>query len=309
MSDFIAQYDDNEPKPSAKEELTEAQNKVEQNKEVEVPMDESDIIEAEKKADIKVEQKNPIDEAARAQGWVPQDEWDGDPTQWRDAQVFLERGEYFKTMGTQRKQIDKLNAMVEKMASIQASTREDERQRVLKELTDKKLTAMEDGEFNKVVDIDNEMNKLRAEPALTVPTVPGQSEEQYTSDKIAEYIDNNSWYRTSPDMRQYADSIAVGFRTSNPQATIEDVLEYTDSEVKLRYPEKFGKQVPSASPVASTGRTTKPSPNGANKKKTLDDLPAGSREMYAQIGQSFVDAGAVDSIDEYVAELEKIGEL
>jgi hypothetical protein len=168
---------------------------------------------------------------------------------------------------------------------------------------------MEDGEFNKVVDIDNEMNKLRAEPALTVPTVPGQSEEQYTSDKIAEYIDNNSWYRTSPDMRQYADSIAVGFRTSNPQATIEDVLEYTDSEVKLRYPEKFGKQVPSASPVASTGRTTKPSPNGANKKKTLDDLPAGSREMYAQIGQSFVDAGAVDSIDEYVAELEKIGEL
>jgi hypothetical protein len=119
MSDFIAQYDDNEPKPSAKEELTEAQNKVEQNKEVEVPMDESDIIEAEKKADIKVEQKNPIDEAARAQGWVPQDEWDGDPTQWRDAQVFLERGEYFKTMGTQRKQIDKLNAMVEKMASIQ----------------------------------------------------------------------------------------------------------------------------------------------------------------------------------------------
>ena len=67
--------------------------------------------------------------------------------------------------------------------------------------------------------------------------------------------------------------------------------------------------MPSASPVATTGRTTKPSPKGTNKKKTLDDLPASSRDMYTQIGQSFVDAGAVDSIDEYVAELEKIGEL
>jgi hypothetical protein len=168
---------------------------------------------------------------------------------------------------------------------------------------------MEDGEFNRVVDIDNEMNKLRSEPAMSVPNVEGQTEDKYTQDKIAEYIDNNSWYRTNSDMRQYADSIAVGFRNSNPQSTIDDVLAYTDSETKIRYPEQFGKQVPSASPVASTRRTTKPGPNGTQKKKTLDDLPASSRDMYAQIGQSFVDAGAVDSIDEYVAELEKIGEL
>ena len=308
MSDFIAQYED-EIKPS----VVKAQNKVEPEaeikEEIKAPMDESDIIEAEKTADIKTEEKDPIDEAARSQGWVPQEEWDGDPTQWRDAQVFLERGEYFKTMGTQRKQIDKLNAMVEKMADIQAATREDERARVLKELSDKKLAAMEEGEFNKVVDIDNEINKIRSEPALSVPSTAGQTEQQYTQEKIANYIDSNSWYRTNSDMRQYADSIAVGFRTSNPNATIDDVLEYTDNEIKVRYPEQFGSQVPSASPVASTRRTTKPSPNGTNKKKTLDDLPASSREMYAQIGQSFVDAGAVDSIDEYVAELEKIGEL
>jgi hypothetical protein len=305
MSDFIAQYDDTETKPSE----TKPQNKVEKKVEVAAPMDESDVIEAEKKVQVQTVTEDPIQEAARGQGWVPQEEWDGDPTQWRDAQVFLERGEYFKTMGTQRKQIDKLNAMVEKMANIQASTREDERQKVLKELSDRKVSAMEDGEFERVATIDNEMDKIRNEPAMTVPSVEGQTEQKYTQDKIAEYIDNNSWYRTNSDMRQYADSIAIGFRNNNPNATIEDVLEYTDSETKIRYPEQFGKQVPSASPVASTRRTTKPGPNGAQKRKTLDDLPASSRDMYAQIGQSFVDAGAVDSIDEYVAELDKIGEL
>jgi hypothetical protein len=308
MSDFIAQYDDNEPKPSAKQELAVEQDKVE-TKEVPTKETAEEVAQSEPEAKVQVEENDPIDEAARAQGWVPQEEWDGDPTQWRDAQVFLERGEYFKTMGTQRKQIDKLNAMVEKMATIQVKTRDDERQRVLKELSQQKYAAMEEGEFNKVVDIDSEMDKLRAEPAMAVPNVPGQTEDQYTQDKIANYIDNNQWYRTNSDMRQYADSIAVGFRNSNPQSTIDDVLEYTDSEIKIRYPEQFGKQVPSASPVASTKRTTKPSPNGTQKKKTLDDLPASSRDMYAQIGQSFVDAGAVDSIDEYVAELDKIGEL
>ena len=212
-------------------------------------------------------------------------------------------------MGTQRKQIDKLNAVVEKMAVIQSKTREDERQRVLRELSEQKVSAMEDGEFDRVATIDNEMSKIRSEPAMTVPSVEGQTEQKYTQDKIADYIDNNSWYRNNSDMRQYADSIAVGFRQNNPQATIDDVLEYTDSETKIRYPEQFGGQVPSASPVASTRRTTKPGPNGTQKKKTLNDLPASSRDMYTQIGQSFVDAGAVDSIDEYVAELEKIGEL
>jgi len=310
MSEFIAQYDDNENKPTplAKEELVEAQNKVEQKTEASVK---EPVISEKKSKPVQTETKveNPIEEAARGQGWVPEKEWDGDPTQWRDAQVFLERGEYFKTMGSQKKQIDKLNAVVEKMAVIQSKTREDERQRVLRELSEQKVSAMEDGEFERVATIDNEMSKLRSEPAMTVPSVAGQSEEQYTQDKIADYIDNNSWYRTNSDMRQYADSIAVGFRQNNPQSTIDDVLEYTDSEIKIRYPEQFGGQVPSASPVAITGRTTKPSPNGTQKKKTLDDLPASSRDMYAQIGQSFVDAGAVDSIDEYVAELEKIGEL
>ena len=305
MSDFIAQYDDNETKPSE----TKSQDKVKEKVEVAPPMDESDVIEAEKKAQTKTSTESPVEEAARGQGWVPEEEWDGDPTQWRDAQVFLERGEYFKTMGSQKKQIDKLNAVVENIASIQAATREDERQRVLQELSEKKVSAMEEGEFERVATIDNEMNKIRSEPAMAVPNVQGQNEELYTQNKIAEYIDNNQWYRTNSDMRQYADSLAVGFRTGNPNATIDDVLEYTDREVKIRYPEQFGGQVPSASPVASTRRTTKPSPNGAQKKKTLDDLPAGSREMYAQIGQSFVDAGAVDSIDEYIEELDRIGEL
>ena len=71
MSEFIAQYDDNEVKPSplAKEELVEAQNKAEQKEEV-LDKKESKPVQTETKIE------NPIEEAARGQGWVPQEEWD-----------------------------------------------------------------------------------------------------------------------------------------------------------------------------------------------------------------------------------------
>ena len=60
MSDFIAQYEDNETKPSE----TKSQDKVKEKVEVAPPMDESDVIEAEKKAQTKTSTESPVEEAA-----------------------------------------------------------------------------------------------------------------------------------------------------------------------------------------------------------------------------------------------------
>ena len=311
MSDneFIAQYDDlpsdSTPAPSVKvDEVAEIKEVVESKDEIVIN---NDVVET-KEASEPVEAKDPIEESARSQGWVPQEEWSGDPSLWRDPQVFLERGDYFKTMSTQRKQIDKLNQTVDKMAEIQVKTREDERKKVLKELSDKKLDAMENSDYVKVMDIDSEILKVRAEPAITpVAVTENNTEAQETA---AAYIEKNKWYTEKPEMRAQADLLSNGYLSINAGAPIEDVIAYVDSEIKIRYPQEFGNSVPSASPVAGNNRTTKPnSTKSGGKKKTLNDLPSEKRDMYAQIGQSFVDSGAVNSIDEYIAELEKIGEL
>ena len=92
MSDneFIAQYDDlpsdSTPEPSVKVdkvgEVLESKDEIIVN---------NDVVE-NKEAGEPAEVKDPIEESARAQGWVPQEEWSGDPSLWRDPQVFLERG-------------------------------------------------------------------------------------------------------------------------------------------------------------------------------------------------------------------------
>ena len=81
MSDFRAQYEDTESKHLAKEELTKEQNKVETKEKIDVTMDESDVIEAEKEANSKAEENDPMREEDRGQGWVTQEEGDGDHAQ------------------------------------------------------------------------------------------------------------------------------------------------------------------------------------------------------------------------------------
>jgi hypothetical protein len=48
----------------------------------------------------KTEVQNPvlteIEQRASSRGWVPKDEWDGDPEEWRPAKEFIDRGELFK---------------------------------------------------------------------------------------------------------------------------------------------------------------------------------------------------------------------
>ena len=41
------------------------------------------------------------EQRASAEGWVPKEEWTGDPAQWRPAKEFLDRGELFKKIEEQ----------------------------------------------------------------------------------------------------------------------------------------------------------------------------------------------------------------
>jgi hypothetical protein len=49
-----------------------------------------------------------IEQRAAEQGWRPQDEWDGEPDDWRTAREFLDRGEFFKKIDEQNRTIKEL---------------------------------------------------------------------------------------------------------------------------------------------------------------------------------------------------------
>ena len=262
-----------------------------------------------------------VEDAARAKGWVPQEEWQGPHKDWRDASVFLERGEYFNKMQNQRKIIDSLKAQLDTMVSIQKNIRKNERIKVIEELTRNKTTAINEGDYGTVLEIDKEINKVNvtaqeeeAQLAKVQNTNINVITPQEASAKIMEFIADNPWFIKDKVLRQQADKLADDYRKANPDASLTDVLEQvatlspgkSDQQEDInKVGDDHGDTRPPPGSVGASSTTTRPSSKRGHKKKTLSDLDP----MHREIGQRFVRDGAFASIDDYITELERIGEI
>lgn len=315
---FEAFYDD--VPPVDEEKSTPADKKSEDIDAIRTNVEESDEPKKEP-VSLKPKKENPtpseaMEEAARAQGWVPFEEWDGDPAQWRDADVFLERGEYFTKISSQNKQIKKLNRELDEMSKQFSKIREDERKKVLDELKREKARAIEDEEYNRVVEIDEEIDKTNREAEEEKRSAEEASKEDHEA-MMREFVEQNEWYAKDPTMKAYADRIAAGYAAVEGTNDVQEILDYVVDEVKHRFSdsqyftsgayeeEHRGRK---SSPVGSSSASSNPSQSrrsGSNKTAKAKDL----NDIQRQVGQRFVDMGEVGSLDEYAAELQKVGGL
>ncbi len=255
----------------------------------------------------KEEAIDPIEEAARKEGWVDQDEWRGDPEQWRDAQTFVDRGQFIKQQQHMRKELNELKEQNRMLIEHQAKVRLDERKAVLEEIREERTKALHDGEYETADRLDREFEekseefqKEKNEYEAQVQAQAAQTQEQLVA-TFAEWAKENEWYQNDPQMRDYADTIGAGYFNRNKGATIDEVLSYVSAEVNDKY--NRGKAPAHArSPVGASTQYSEPHPKRA-KGKTMTDL---SDEQKAVV-KSFEDWG-IDPSD-YIKELEKLGEI
>lgn len=257
-----------------------------------------------------------IEQQAREQGWVPFEEWKGDPKEWRPADVFLERGEYFRTMKSQKDQIQNLQKQVQEMADMQTKIRQDERQKTIDDLKSQKKEAMRDQDFETAEDLDEKIESER-EKARQEENNRNSSDNNVEANAEQEVIDDwmskNPWYQNDPEKQEFADNIGMGYKSRNPNATAQEVLNFVDKQMEKFYSpsnndeedDSPSSSKKSSSPVAQSNTTTTPKNSKRGKKKGYNDL----NDTQKQIAQKFVDSGAFNNVDEYIAELEKIGDL
>ena len=105
-------------------------------------------------------QLSAAEEKAMDQGWVPQDQWEGDPDQWRPAKEFLDRGELFKKIEDQNRTIKEFKRALDDLKGHHAKTRETEYARALATLKQQKRTALEEGDAAAVIQLDDEIDHI-----------------------------------------------------------------------------------------------------------------------------------------------------
>lgn len=239
----------------------------------------------------------PIQEEAFAQGWVPKDEFDGDPEKFVDAAEFLRRGELFQKIESQSKEMKQLRKAMSELAKHNAKIREVEYDRAVQSLKAEKKQALAEGDADKVVEIDDRIDLVKdQQKQFTQQQFQETSIPQETHPELANWISKNSWYESDKKMRAYADTLGV--QLANDGLTPREVLKEVEKEVKERFKEKF--RNPNRDRVGAVeGVQTRPNTRSTSEYELTDTERTIMNTLIAQ---------KVLTKDEYIAQLKAVKE-
>ena len=176
---------------------------------------------------------------ARTQGWVSQAEWTeagNSADDWVDARYFNERGELYRKISNLSKKQKQTEQTLRDLSEHHKKVAELERDKLLGELKRQKTDALENSDFNRVTEIDDEMATIRSEPLPEVETPDPATEVE---EAAKDWISRNPWYETDAELQKQASILMTGYRSLNPQAGLEEVFDYASREIKKMNPQKF----------------------------------------------------------------------
>ena len=205
-------------------------------------------------------QVDPIEVEARAQGWVPKEEYTGDPEKWRGPKEFVERGELFGKIDHMGKELKETRKALKMLQDHHTKVRETEYNRALTELKALQKKHLEEGNSDGYLETTELLTDLKAEQKareVVQQNVPDQPDPRFIN-----WVSANKWYEKDAEMRKYADTLGAGYAASNPGIDPEEVLQYVTKEVRTRFSTKFvnpNREKPSTVEGASTGAANKSS--------------------------------------------------
>jgi len=227
-------------------------------------------------------------------GWVPQDQWEGDPDQWRPAKEFVDRGDLFKKIDDQNRTVKELKRALDDMKRHHGQVRETEYARALTTLKAQKQIALEEGNAAEVVNLDDKIDLVREEQkALKQDNSEQPQQDNSPAPEFTNWVDRNKWYESNQPMRAYADALGrdLAYKGMQPSAVLKEV----ERLVKMEFPNKF----------TNPNRDKPGAVEGSSNKggKSADNFALSDDER--RVMQRFVRSGVMTEA-EYVKDLKAV---
>jgi len=234
------------------------------------------------------------EQRAMDKGWRPQSEWNGNPDEWRTAKEYLDRSSFFEKIEHQKREIQQLRQDVHDAKEHMQKLREVQNKDIVGRLEKDKLAALEEGDYNSVVNIDKRIREAEIYSNNDISAVNTTSPPQ-TDPLFEEWLQDNNWYNTDPQLRTFADASGISYRQNNPNATPQEVYSHVTELTKRAYADKFN-------PRKADPQTTSPSHvSQPTKKKTGSGYtPSDLDDNQKRVGQRFVKLGLFKNLQEYV---------
>jgi hypothetical protein len=235
------------------------------------------------------------EQSAREGGWVPLEEWQGDPDDWTDAKEFVKRGELFHKISNQSSEIKELKKAISGLMEHHHKVKETEFKRALDYLKQQKKVALEEGDADKLLAVDEAIDTLKEEQQQAKVEVQEEKKSGPTPTFVG-WVKSNPWYIKDPELRAFADDVGVGiFQRNQGQITEEDLYKQVKARVMKAYPEKFKGQG-TKSPNVEGGNTQTRSSKADNFSLSEDEK---------RVMNTFVRQGVMTK-EEYISELKRV---
>lgn len=184
------------------------------------------------------------------------------------AEEFMDRKPLYDKIHANEKKMKRLQESMDAFKVHHEKVAELERAKAVDELKNQKKIALENEDYDTVIDIDDKIAEHKA-----VPPAP------QANAVFDDWIEENVWYNQDSEMKEYADTIGNGYAAKNPNKPLIEVYEFVASETKKRFPDKFGNPRREApSPVEASPRR-----RASSKKLSARDLPEEDYRMMKTI--------------------------
>lgn len=215
--------------------MSEEDKKVE-NKDTTKEVDKKEEKQEDKKLEYTATQQR-----AMEQGWRPKAEFDGPEEEFIDAAEFIRRGELFGKIEQQRKDMAELRKTLKVVQEHYGKVKETEFNRALELLKRQKVEALKEGEPERVVEIETQIDSVKDQMAEQKANAQREAirEEPVIDPRFTAWVEKNRWYAQDPELKEFADSVGIAHTKANPGIQPERVLKYVEERVRKVYPDKF----------------------------------------------------------------------
>lgn len=185
-----------------------------------------------------VHQPSAVEQRAMEQGWVPQEEWTGDPDDWRPAKEFVDRGELFRKIDELKNENKRIRQGVEEFKRHHEKVKELAYKQALADLKAQKKLALESGDADAVIQIDEKIAETREEATKAAQAPVEQPQPQGPHPDFVRWEARNTWYKADRAMKAVADEVARDM-VSRGEQDITRILTEVDKEMRKAFPTKF----------------------------------------------------------------------
>ena len=249
-------------------------------------------------SDVQSEAIPEIDEEtlkeAKRQGWVPQEEYNGPEDKWVDADTFVKKGKEINALLRKdndflKREVAEMKTTMMEFKKFHADTEKRAYERAMTDLREQKKEAISTGDGDKVLQIDDAIDELKANKPEPVARPTNQPDPVFV-----QWNEDNKWFGTDTELTEEANLIGEVIKRKQPTLIGEAFLDEVTKRVKKAYPEKFtNSNRGRPSPVEGT-TAPKASAKGG---KGYNDLPPEAKAAC----QKFEKSGLL-SRDQYLKE-------